>query len=296
MKRGNKNKTIITNKKADLIITADIHLQEKQPVCRKDDFYEKQWSKLDFISVLQQVHDCPVIHAGDLYEHWKPSPHLLSKTIEHLPNNFHTIYGNHDLPQHNLELSHKSGIYTLWVADKLSILGGCHWGEIPIKPTLIINGKKILVWHAMTYQGIKPWHDCTAPKASKLLRKYPQFDLIITGHNHKPFTEEHEDRLIVNAGSIFRLEADQINHKPRVYLWYADTNTVKPVYIPIEGGVISREHIERRKVRNDRLDAFISGLNTDWQAGLSFIANLEKHMGKNVIKKEIQDIIYDAID
>ena len=62
----------------------------------------------------------------------------------------------------------------------------------------------------------------------------------------------------MNPGSIYRMEASQENHKPRVYLWYAETNTVEPVYIPIESGVISREHLETKEERDIRINAFIS--------------------------------------
>jgi N-acetylmuramoyl-L-alanine amidase len=41
---------------------------------------------------LQEKHQCPVFHAGDLFDYWKPSPWLISKAIEHLPDKFYTIY------------------------------------------------------------------------------------------------------------------------------------------------------------------------------------------------------------
>ena len=95
MTRGNKN--------PNLIITSDWHLRETNPICRLDDFVEEtQWKKVNFISDLQKKYGCPVVHAGDLFDKWKPSPELLTKTMQHIPNDFHTIYGQHDLPNHNL--------------------------------------------------------------------------------------------------------------------------------------------------------------------------------------------------
>ena len=103
-------------KKADGILCGDLHLTEDTPICRTDNFQEAQWRKLTFIKQLQEEHDCPVLCAGDLLDFWKPSPFLLSKIIEHLPKQFYTVLGNHDLPQHSLELLEKSGIYTLQMA------------------------------------------------------------------------------------------------------------------------------------------------------------------------------------
>ncbi len=296
-----ERKTIRGFIKADAILTGDFHLLENNPVCRLDDLTETQWGKLDFISDLQKKHDCPVIHSGDLYDYWKPSPMLLSKTIEHLPNKFWTIYGNHDLPQHNLDLSYKCGLYTLEKAGKIqgiSCMGG--WGlspkfwkgyEIPE-----FKNRTFFVWHVMTYQGELPYPGCEDTDAKKLLKKYPQYDLIVTGHNHKPFVETYEGRLLVNPGSIFRLSADQIDHKPRVYLWYAETNTVTPVYIPIEKNVISREHLEIKKERDERIDAFISTLNTNWKARTSFEDNIEIFKKKNKVRESVMKIIYESLD
>jgi hypothetical protein len=211
------------------------------------------------------------------------------------------------LPQHSLELAEKCGIFTLQQAKKLDVLTGCHWGQNPEKPSYIgmfSNGiihiedieRKLLVWHIMTYQGKEPWPGCTDPMAAKLLRKYPMYDLIVTGDNHKPFVEEYEGRLLVNPGSIFRLTAGQIEHKPRVYLWYALTNTVEPVYLPIEKDVISREHIEIVEERNNRIDAFISSFNGDWNAHTSFEDNLEEFRKVNNVEKSVMDIIYKSIE
>lgn len=297
-----KRTKLIEFKKADAILTADWHLQEgNPPVCRIDNFEKAQWRKVDIISALQSQHNCPVIHAGDLFDYWKPSPELLSKTVQHLPNRFMTIYGNHDLPQHNLELAKKSGIYNLWINQQLGIFSTCNWLETPSKPSWqgeFYEGieRKILVWHVMTYQGKEPWPGCTDPRGATLLRKYPQFDLIVTGDNHKPFVEQHEDRLLVNPGSIFRITASQETHKPRVYLWYADTNTVEPVYLPIEDDVISREHIDIKVERDNRIDAFISTLSDDWEARMSFEENIEQFRKANNVRQSVMDIIYKSIE
>lgn len=285
------------NKQPSAILTADWHLREDVPVCRKDDFYQTQWNKVDFVRSLQQQYNCPVIHSGDLFDYWKPSPMLLSDTIKHLPKSFVSVYGNHDLPQHNLELKHKSGLYTLEKAGKVFTNGGmyyfCNWGENPVD---LEDVPPVLIWHVMTYQHQEPFPGCTAPKAAKLLRKYPQFDLIVTGDNHTPFVEEYDGKLLVNPGSLMRQEANQIDFKPRVYLWYAETNTVKPVFIPIDDNAISRDHLEKTEQRNMRIDAFVSKLNTDWNASLSFEDNLKSFQDENEVENDVMNIVYKAIE
>jgi len=289
------------------ILTADWHLREDQPVCRTDDFWREQWNKVEFISELQEKYDCPVIHAGDLFNHWKPSPYLLSQTIERIPDSLWTIYGNHDLPQHNMELSIKSGVHTLNKAQVLHTFSfikelvkgwevdGIHWNEIPIDKTEVNEKTRILVWHVMNYQK-KPWPGCTDPMAGKLLRKYPRYNLIVTGHNHQAFVEEYEGRLLVNPGSLTRHAADQVDFRPRVYLWWEQENKVEPVYLPIKIGVISREHIKKVEERDGRIEAFISRLDEDWEATMNFEENLEQFAKTNKVRTKVMDIVYKAIE
>ena len=285
------------NKKPDLILCADFHLRDTNPVCRTDNFISAQTKKLNYISDLQFKYDCPVLHTGDLWDTWKPSPFMITYAIKYLPKVFWTILGNHDLPQHSLELIDKCGVNTLAEAGRIKIIKGCHWGEVPDeKSTIEIKGRSILVWHIMAYQGKKPWPDCTDPLAAGLLRKYPDWDLITLGHNHKTFHEEHEGRLLVNPGSLMRMDADQINHKPCVYLWFAEDNTVQKVFLPIEDNVISREHIERKEERDNRIDAFVSRLDGDWEAAMSFEDNLEAFFKANSIRESVKEIIYKSLE
>lgn len=281
-------------KQPTAILTADWHLREDTPTAFTGDFQIEQWGVVTYISSLQKRYDCPVIHAGDLFNHWKPSPWLITMAMRYLPERFHTIYGNHDLPQHNLELADKCGINVLKEAGKLIILPTCHWNQTP--NGFSSTSYNILVWHVMTYQGKKPWPGITDPMAAGLLRKYKSYDLILTGHNHKTFIEEYDGRLLVNPGSITRQSSDQIDHKPAVFLWYTEDNTVERVDLPFMEGVISREHIEVIEQRDARIDAFISKLNGEWQAGMSFEQNIDAFCQANNIRQPIKDIIYKALE
>lgn len=291
-------KPIKSFKKAGAILTSDWHLREDTPTCFTGDFQKEQWDTVLAIKVLQEIHNCPVLHAGDLFHHWKPSPWLLSKTMSFLPNQFYTIYGQHDLPQHNWELRDKSGIYALEKAGKIKVLPGYHYGQViytGANRIAISNLEKVLVWHHLTYIS-KPFPGAEGGMAEGILRKYPQYDLIITGDNHQSFFISYKGRLLVNPGNITRQVADQVDFQPRVALWYAETNTIEWVNLPISKDVISREHIEIKEERDKRIDAFVSQLNGDWSAGMSFEENLESFRESNEVKDSIMEIVYKAID
>lgn len=283
-------------KKADLILCGDLHLREDIPVCRTDDFLAAQWNKFNFINLQQQKHNCPVLCSGDLFDNAKPSLWMVSKVSEMMPNNFFTVYGNHDLPNHSIKEQSKCATYNLWVNDKLRVLEGTHFNQIPEEPSLIIKGRKILVWHVMTYKSELPYPGCTDLKARSLLHKYPDYDLILTGDNHQPFTQEYKGRLLVNPGSMMRQEAGQMNYKPAVWLYYADTNTVEPVYLPIEKGVVTREHIDVLEEKENRIMAFIETLNKEGLDFVNFKQNLKVFFQRNDVDEKVKEIVHEMIE
>jgi DNA repair exonuclease SbcCD nuclease subunit len=298
--RRTKYHKIKDTQKPDAILCADLHLREDTPICRIDDFQQAQWKKLMYIKTLQQQFDCPVLCSGDVFQHWKPSPYLLSKIIEHLPKNFYTVYGNHDMPQHNIELIQKSGIFTLEMAGSISInipkgMQFLSYGTLPFTENSEFFDDDILIWHKMTYHKELPYPGCKESSAIQLLKKYPRFNLIVTGDNHKPFVVNYRGRLLVNPGSMTRQRASE-THKPRVYLWYAKTNSVEPIYLPCEENVISREHIEIIEKRNKRIEAFIQSIDNDIEVTINFEENLKRFEKKNNIRKTIMNIIYKAIE
>lgn len=279
----------------DAILTSDWHIRETTPECRLDNFEQTMWEKIDFVAKLQKQFRCPVLHAGDLFDHWKPSPYLISKTIERLPKQFITVYGNHDLPQHSMQLYDKSGVYTVAKGQGLEILPFGYWNDTPEKDKYLpIKTKKVYIWHKYVFKN-KNIH-IKGDFAHKLLKQYPQYDLILTGDNHTPFVEEYENRLLVNPGSLTRQTAAQIDFKPRVYLWYAKQNKVTPIYIPIKQGVITRQHLEKEQQRDKRIDKFINSLDGSFETSIDFKANLKAFEQTNQVDKNIMQIIYKAID
>ena len=280
-------------KKVDAILTADWHLREDTPVCRTDDYMKAQATALLEIRRLQALYHCPVLVAGDIYHHWKPSPFLLSWTMDWLPDNIQCIPGNHDLPQHNPELFYKCGLEVLLQAEKIKVLSTDMKGHLQLTdrdPDLTI-----MMLHQMTWTTKVPWKGCQADSAHKVLKDHPKFDLILTGDNHKPFVVEHKGRLLVNPGSLMRMTADQIDHKPRVYLWHAESNEVTPEFLPIAGGVISREHIKRVEERDERMEAFVSKLGEQSEIGLSFEDNLKRFLDENNVNEITEKIIWGAV-
>jgi predicted phosphodiesterase len=295
--------------KPTAILCSDIHLRLTTPKCRTDNYFDTQAEKIKFIVDLREEYNCPILSPGDLFNKAKVDQELEIWAIENLPKNMVLVPGQHDLPNHNLKLFKKSSLGVLHSCGKVEVLLenketliygskivrilGFPFGVEPKQVPRRFN-KEILMAHYFTYLG-KTWPGNQAPHARQLLRRLNKYDLILTGDNHIPFVLEEEGRLLVNPGSLMRLKSDQINHKPRVYLWYAESNTVEPVYIPIRQDVIDISHIEKQQERDERMEAFISIVKTQEKISFNFISNLENYFRDNKEPKEVKEIVWECL-
>lgn len=297
--------------KPDAILCADLHLRDDVPVCRIDNFWETQINKLKFIQDLQKQYDIPVLCSGDVFHRWKASPKLLSMAFKYLPNNFWTIPGNHDLPEHNLKRLKDSGLRTLEIAGKIRILkykkktkkaGDFILHGFPFGCSLYSNKKtplSVAILHAFIYKGAKPFPGATGAVKS-ILRQIKGFDLILSGDNHQPFTHRKGRTLLVNPGSLTRQTGAQIDHKPRVYLWFSERNEAEPVYLNINKEVVSRMHLDKTKARDERIEQFVKSLMDNFDAGmetyLDFENNMKQHLIAGKVKKKVKLKIQRAME
>lgn len=319
MKRTrNPQKKII----ADAILISDLHLTDSTPVSRTDDYIKAQKNKLLFLQSLSAENkNCPVLCAGDVFDYWKASPWLCSLAYNYLPRFFIGIPGQHDLPGHSLEQYERSGLGLInSVSDpyEIRILDGKKpsTGWIFLDPLLIIGRpfgtlenfnpeeippmkpkRKILILHELTWKGRRPPWDKAGWTDLELIDTFGgYFDLILTGDNHFGFATKEGDCVLVNPGSMMRMNADQEDYQPRCYLYYANENEVSPVYFPIEKGVHNREHLDRKKERDERIAAYIERMGQNWEAGLSFRRNLESFFAENNVTQKVREIIWHHLE
>lgn len=293
------SKITLPKKAPNAILTGDWHIRETKPLCRVDDFEKTLWRKIRFISKVQKKYGCPVLHSGDLFHHWKPSPYLIAKTIKNLPKQFYSVYGNHDLPDNTMEQKHKSGLYAVASGKGLTEIEYGNWDDLDKEPTYLdIGGRKVLVMHIYVTNDKKFWNT-EDQKAHLLFKKYPEADLILTGDNHIPFVlKTKTGRLLVNPGPITRQDASQVDYKPRIYLYYADENKVIPLPIPIDKDAVTDEHIRSKQLKDAKSEAFVNSLNTEWSGEASFETNLKKFeiANSDKVPKEVFNIIYKALE
>ena len=314
-----RNMSPVRKIRFDSIVGADTHIREDCPVCREPEEYMKaQWTKLDFIKALCAENHCPFLHAGDLFDHWRPSPWLISMALEHLPAMTIVAPGQHDLANHSLVELPKTGLQTLAQAGRVLILAGGFERVLgdPARPLASVSGyaygetakdalksdknrKYALLWHHLTCYRDQPWPDAGADEPHTLFRSLPGYDLIVTGDNHQQFTARsgNAERWIINPGSMMRMSTDQKDFEPAVFGWCAKNNSVTRIPLPIKKGVVSREHLgkEKKESRDLRISAYIKRAQKSYEAKLSFIENLKAHIKKNKVEKEVEELIWKAV-
>jgi len=293
--------------KADAILTADWHIRPDKPICRTDNFLDAMERKIDFIFALTKEHNCPILEAGDIGHKPQWPNWLLEWFISKIDEQkIICIPGQHDLPNHRIDLFEKSGMGVLHAANAIKtifepILIDDTFGIFPfpygkeIEPHKSKGSPAIAMTHQMVIENKPLWPGQEAPKGSALLKKHPEYNLILSGDNHNSFTIEHEGMLLVNPGSMMRTNADQESHKPRVYLWWAETNTIEAVYLPIEQGVISRTHIEVAKDRENRNQAFIQRVNSLEGVEIDYEDNLAIYFKKYKTEIAIRNKTMEAV-
>jgi DNA repair exonuclease SbcCD nuclease subunit len=308
-------------KKVDAILTSDWHIMERRPPCRtEDDFIDTQWRKMKFIAGLALEHDCPIFHAGDLFDRAKSSPLVERLVIESLRGI--TIYcapGQHDLPNHNLELFEQSSLAVLSSALHTDFIVGLTeresfvvnengmsvhivpFGEEPCNQ--IERGKiKALLWHRMTWGVKEPFPGCDLEgNAIALLEKYPMYDLIVTGDNHQSLFARCGGRLLVNPGSLMRIEAGQADYRPKAWLWHAEDNSFDTVEVPIAESDMSRVELDEEKRRDGILDAFVKWMDRKGDPGskidgIDFRRNMERFLAENRPGKDVEIRIWEAME
>lgn len=303
----------------DAILCSDLHIRADVPLCREDDYLKTQFGKLNFIFDLCHKNNCPLFIGGDIGNKSQWPNWLLEKVIDLIDKHGIEIFatlGQHDLPEHRLDYWQKSGCGVLHSSKFIHLLGdveglkscvvnpNSYWQitsfpfDMPItKPTKIEEFKQVAMTHQMIIENKPLWPGQEALKGHQILKKHPEYDLILSGDNHLPFISEYEGRLLVNPGSMMRTTAAQIDHKPRVYKWFSKENKVSPVFLPIEHGVINRDHIDKKKNKEKELIASINKIeNDDIDIELCYEEEIKKHLSKHKVKQTVKNKIWRAIN
>lgn len=255
------------------IVSGDKHLEfVKVPPCRKDNFSYTQGRKLQFLKECMEKHNAQHIDVGDIFDiAYGPK---ISEAVcntgwvlsEHPP--FYGIAGNHDLRYKSMSYLKDSRIWSLISSGLMThingpyeipntniVLHGFNWGqEVSHVDEKYLTGEfvNIAMYHGFVDEKkntlIEGWD------ARELIKEFHKdFDFILTGDHHKPFTLQYRNCVLINVGSMMRISAKQKDYKPAFWLIDTETKSFEKIPIPIEKGVVTTEHLDREKAREERM-------------------------------------------
>jgi len=292
----------------DAIFCADTHLRSDTPRSRTDDFYKTLQTKFEFILQKGKELQCPILIAGDL-GHRSSWPWSLYSWFIRIINYYDAdiicIPGQHDLPNHRIDKMVDAPIGVADMSDfiialneekitrKEFVVHGFPFG-VKVSGKLIPDTVNIALTHQMVIEDKPEWEGQAGTKAITLLRRN-NFDVILSGDNHKPFVVKYKNKLLVNPGSMMRSNADQANHKPRIYLYNAEENDVTPLFLPIEKDVL-KEAPKDSENRKKRYEAFVENLQEDKGTTVKFEDNVERYFSTNRTRKNIKERVWEIIE
>lgn len=270
------------------ILSADWHLVQTCPVARLDpSWLETQRQAIRFLVSQAVKHSCPLVAVGDLFDHPKVGTEVVNMVLEELNTlrsqgqEFYLIAGNHDLEGNLATNAPKCSVGTLLnifprIPNIPGVQSAPHFGE-DIDPDA-----PIVFTHQLVFKD-----ESTRPPmakgltASDLLAKYPGAQWIFTGDHHSAWTYTESGRTVVNPGCMIVHNAGDIGHNGKCALIDLDTpdSEVTWIEIPDDPAMLTRDHLDAKAAKIDRLAGFMEQVKEAGGHTLTFKDKLEARMG-----------------
>lgn len=289
---------------------SDLHLTLHTPQCRQEqDWLAVQANYLSQIKALAGD-TRPVLFAGDLFDRWNPAAELIRFAIDELPTGMYCVPGQHDLPNHAMELMHKSGYGVLKACGKIEdisgrgvflpdfFLEGCGWGQVsngisdkarPSELCVLVSHRYIWDKRENSFEGMK---EDTQLHAFK--KELWPFNAAIFGDNHKGFLASVNNFCsVLNSGTFIRRKSDEVNYVPRVGL--LQLNGEWRVHALDTSGDKFKPESEQRPEMPFNMRDFKNALETIGKVGFNFREAVENHLRSTDIDKQTKAAVLEAL-
>ena len=285
---------------------SDLHLQLEVPLARMG---EPNWFKamarpLNELEALRDKYKVPILCSGDIFDRWNASPELINFAMDNVPYML-AIPGQHDLPYHNLEDIDKSAFMTLVKAERIALVPK---HAVQITPTLHISGfafgvdiepcerrKGLNIALIHRYVWI-PGHSYPGALPQNRAGCLPtDYDLIVSGDNHKGFLTKIANCLCFNCGSLVRRKADEIDYEPQVGIIHASGKVELHLLDTDRDKINPIEEIETIKNNTD-LDGFFAELASMQKSIVDFTEMMERVMDEKKVSPAMREILTKAME
>lgn len=274
-----------------IAIIGDVHLRERSPGCRKDDYLSNVLDKLEFVL----KNNDSVVCLGDVFHSYSNSDYLFYRVyslLSRYPNKFITILGNHDIVGRNHNELSKTTLGSLEAVGALqikkdvfeidgttfavSLVDKSNFDSIPIDK----ENENILLAH-----NYFDFNLCEEESLSKADIRKLNYQHVFLGHDHAPHDEMYiGNSTVVRMGAFTRSDAQNYNEDREIFYYEYDTETKsieqrKVPSLPKEE-VFVENAFEKKSLRSTvnflKISEVLKRFNKSKEGNLSLLKTLEK--------------------
>jgi DNA repair exonuclease SbcCD nuclease subunit len=296
-----------------IALISDLHLLAKTPENRCDNILETQWDKLEFVlKYCKKNHINHLLQAGDFFDiprNWETLHQTIDLLQKHSSVRIYCVEGQHDKYMRNddtvtnLSLLHRLSLITIlknsiefgqFVVHGVSFEDNMNIDKTLDEIELNKDLFNILVIHApISDAPLFPGHEFS--KANLLLKKHPEFDLILCGDIHKEFIAYSKSRSIVNTGCMIRKERNNYNetHDPHFLILNTDDGLLQKQVIPHESfdKVFSQQE---RIIESEVLTEFVEAVKHPVSDEMDVYKRINKFITDNGIEDGVTQWIMEV--
>jgi len=211
--------------------SADLHLTDKTPRYRKDDYFKTGLRKFEWIIDLSNSLDYQLLVSGDFFDSATVGYGVVNPVIEILKTAVHkpiVIAGQHDMVNH-LEDLKEAPLWNLFISGHIHVIGQGDLGLMVRGPEgHTVQGQQwnakepkeastILMVHRSITQGEPPFFLSDAISDTDALKLYSKYRIVVSGDYHVPFHSSNGVTDIINCGPMLRDSKDKMNLEPCVW-------------------------------------------------------------------------------
>jgi DNA repair exonuclease SbcCD nuclease subunit len=313
---------------AKLLYVTDVHLKDKPPVSRIDDYAEALFGKfLKLRKLCEKLSIDAFLIGGDLFDvkdSVKVSHYLTRRSIEifkSFPCPVYSIVGNHDIKYDRLDTISEQPLGVLFESGAVQRLTKAEFGNTEVigvdftsdKNTEVSDfvfektaDEQILSTHHNLFLGKTEFFDEKAISYEQLEKEVNAW-LVLCGHIHYPPNGEYivkvKDTYFVNPGSLSRgsLSKDNLQRPVQAALIDTDEKSVELVNIkaaPPEE-IFDLESKQEKDEKSEKIEDFVENLRdavekTEGEDVYTILSELDTLFPEDMEKK-LRDLVSEKI-
>ena len=296
------------------VVSADLHLREDLPRCRKDkDWLKTQEKVLNQITAFCIEKRCDLILVGDIFHRSTEFRMVVyiqkaAKKLKKYDLSIYYICGNHDMLYHQSVNIDKSAIGLLknsnncfYIKDYFEKLyyennDNCfHYSAANFDEEDKKDAEYVFK-HVLCFPDMKSLPpNVDAFTAKDLLSEFPNAKWIFLGDYHRHFHYEKNGRHVINPGCLIRQVADMKDYQCGVYYIDTEKNIVEFELIMDNEQFVDDSYILREKEKEERIEAFANKIGEVESVSLDYIENVKSAILSSKLSDELNETINELL-